>query len=799
MPVITDFPITVDIGPWMKFSKELFEVLKAENALMAGMTFGEAAAALGYKFVSGVGWVKNISITTEVVTTGATATEALLGASTATATETVTGTIVLTETANGGALAMGLGSMATALGAVCLVGAAGFCLGDVIGDTIDKAFPEFFNGLFSTVSELLTGSETGLAFLFDTQGTCYLPQILQQAVKEYVEEQVSKYPASTGSFSITVKDVLLADGAVGEVIIPYKQLNIGDSISDNYYTSDKNSNAIVTNIICDTPVYAFCRYCYIGSTLLIFIELLSNSPFTIQLSDTTINHQSGTYYGVKYDDNQEQVIYDFDVYRAYLNISNPCTLEVLDEMTIPAVLYPATNSHNSQTLSNIIFPKILKNAKESNGQSSGQSIAPKLEPYELPVRPKITVEKETWIEIPLPEPLPDTSTLPNTIPQVEPEPTPSIEKIPLPVPIIQPTETPTPSPEIDPSVDPSPKPSVTPVPTPPPPDTGETPIPPLPIIPPISSQSAGLLHVYNPTTDEINEFGKWLWTTFSGDLIDTIGKLFNNPMDAVIGLHELYCTPITGDETTIKAGFLDSDVTSRLVTKRYVEINCNAIAIPEYWGNYLDYAPYTKVHCYLPFIGIVELNPNDIIGHGVQVVYKVDTYNGSCIAMIITAKNSSESVKYQFSGNCAVEVPITSGMKSALQSALIGAGTCAIGAVAGGVVAGATVSSGVVGASAAKGASQRGLNSSNSVSHSGSFGSSFGAMGIKKPYFIVERPVQKVVPNYNEKYGYPAHKMVTIGDCSGYLRCRDFEFKSTTATEEEKKLIEDLLQKGVYV
>ena len=41
--------------------------------------------------------------------------------------------------------------------------------------------------------------------------------------------------------------------------------------------------------------------------------------------------------------------------------------------------------------------------------------------------------------------------------------------------------------------------------------------------------------------------------------------------------------------------------------------------------------------------------------------------------------------------------------------------------------------------------------------------------------------------------------MVTIGNCSGYLRCRDFEVISSTATEEEKKRIEVLLKEGVYV
>jgi hypothetical protein len=263
-------------------------------------------------------------------------------------------------------------------------------------------------------------------------------------------------------------------------------------------------------------------------------------------------------------------------------------------------------------------------------------------------------------------------------------------------------------------------------------------------------------------------------------------------MDAVIGLHELYCTPTTGSTTTIKAGYLDSGVTSRLVTSRYVEIPCGAISIPEFWGNYLDYSPYTKTYCYLPFIGIVELNADDIVGHGVEITYRVDTYNGSCIALITTAKvGSPEAMTYQYSGNCSVELPITSGMKSAIQGALIGAATLAVGAASGGA-------GGLVAASAL-GAIKGGASSKNTVQHSGSFGSSYGAMGIKKPYMIVKRPIQKVVYGYNENYGYPAHKKVTVSECTGYMKVIEVNVISSTATEEEKKMIEVQLKSGIFV
>ena len=87
----------------------------------------------------------------------------------------------------------------------------------------------------------------------------------------------------------------------------------------------------------------------------------------------------------------------------------------------------------------------------------------------------------------------------------------------------------------------------------------------------------------------------------------------------------------------------------------------------------------------------------------------------------------------------------------------------------------------------------------SSVQHSGQFGASHGAMGKKEPFIIIRNPIQVKVTNYNEDYGYPAHKRVIIGGCSGYLRVREVNVISAHATDEEKMAIEAALKNGVYV
>lgn len=321
--------------------------------------------------------------------------------------------------------------------------------------------------------------------------------------------------------------------------------------------------------------------------------------------------------------------------------------------------------------------------------------------------------------------------------------------------------------------------------------------------PTIVSAGSGLIHVYNPTPSEMKSFGQWLWVTMKegGFLIGQNQRLWNNPFDGVIGAFELYASPSVNGRDNIRSGFLACPTEADLISVRYFSINCGSIPVPEYYGNYLDYSPYTKVHVYLPFIGIVELNSDDIIGHGVNITYRIDAYNGSCIAQITVAKKDYENTMYQFSGNCSVEVPLAGGSQAAIKASLIGAAASGIGSFIQGVasVIGGSLA-GFGGAAAGIGnAYARSVSSKSSVQHSGTFGDSCGAMGIKKPYLIVHRPVQKGVVNYNEIYGFPAHKAVRIGACTGFLRVREIHVESSQATDEEKARIEQMLKEGVIV
>lgn len=351
----------------------------------------------------------------------------------------------------------------------------------------------------------------------------------------------------------------------------------------------------------------------------------------------------------------------------------------------------------------------------------------------------------------------------------------------------------------------------------PPIDSGDIDLSPLPTFgTPTDGGVGGLVSVYNPTYSELQAFSNWLWVTYQDATID---KIWNNPFDGIISLYEIYATPTEGARKYIKSGFLVSTVECATLPQRYIEINCGTAIFPEYYGNYLDYSPYSKALCYLPFIGIVELNVDDIVGHAVNITYRVDVYTGGCIAILTCAREGSNVAMYQFSGNCSVQLPIAGGTQASIRAAQISAGayqnayhTAGLAGLAGGLASaffgGANFVTGPISgfssyasneAMGQANATSQTVSAKSSVQHSGQFGESYGAMGHKKPYMIIKRPVQVIVPGYQQVYGFQSHKMVQIGACTGYLRCRAVHVVSAQASDEEKNLIEKLLVSGVYV
>lgn len=310
-------------------------------------------------------------------------------------------------------------------------------------------------------------------------------------------------------------------------------------------------------------------------------------------------------------------------------------------------------------------------------------------------------------------------------------------------------------------------------------DTGDTPL--------VSSSTSifGIAGVYNPTLDQIKSFTGWLW---SENPITQLQQMFSNPMNAIIGLHLIYVTPSTSAEKTIGVGYLDSGVLSKVVSNQYVTIDCGTITIPSYYNNVNDWNPYTKISCYLPFIGIVKLNTDDLMSSNgnlsqLNITYKVDVLTGACLAMLKVRRGSSNAILYQFNGSCSVQLPLTSGNYGGIIASLI---TTAVG-----VTTGFTP--------LAIGGAMSLTHPKAEIQRSGQLGANVGAMGIKKPYLIIERPYSKYAGSYAKHIGYPSNNTLKLSACKGFTRVKSTDVNNINTTEEERKMILNLLTNGIYI
>ena len=242
-----------------------------------------------------------------------------------------------------------------------------------------------------------------------------------------------------------------------------------------------------------------------------------------------------------------------------------------------------------------------------------------------------------------------------------------------------------------------------------------------------------------------------------------------------------------GANETLKLGSVlgATGVTGTKVTNQTFECSFGTKEIGEFYHNVLDYAPYTSVQIYLPYIGFVDLDTNEVMNSRITLKYRFDVFTGMCLARLFVNRNGVTHELYNFEGNSAVHIPLTGrDFTNAIAPMLSGAVGLIGGAATGNPVAMALGAKNMIG------------NSAN-VKRSGSLSSNTGVLGQQTPFILVNRPKAYNAASYNSYYGYPSNWTVTLSSCSGYTRCKDVHLDALSCSDQEREEIEALLREGV--
>lgn len=370
-------------------------------------------------------------------------------------------------------------------------------------------------------------------------------------------------------------------------------------------------------------------------------------------------------------------------------------------------------------------------------------------------------------------------------------------------------------------------------------------------LPTLSAANTGFTRIYNPTLSQVQALARYLWT--DPDVIQTIWnhikQFFENPMEAIIGFNLVPVPVPDGGTENFALMYIDTGVSMTVAANQFVDLDCGIVELKRYYGSALDQSPYTKVSCFLPYIGTVNLNTDEVMGTTLQVKYRVDIVSGSCVAKIFVDGNCL----YQYSGHCAITIPISSADFSSYVSAAISVGKLAAAAITAG--AGAAMAAGVAEASQQTNqvvtttqvtnttrnpstgrqittgttttvqtrespadqystqASFSGLSPQNvantvgvvmsskpHIEHSGSFSGNSGYMGVRRPFLIIERPNMCMPANYQALNGFPAMITMELSTCKGFTRVQQVQLTGMgRATNPEQAEILELLKSGVIL
>lgn len=207
------------------------------------------------------------------------------------------------------------------------------------------------------------------------------------------------------------------------------------------------------------------------------------------------------------------------------------------------------------------------------------------------------------------------------------------------------------------------------------------------------------------------------------------------------------------------------------------------------FGNFLDYPPYTSVSIYIPFIGIVPIDGNMVVGRTIRLYGAVDVIAGTIHYNVFVQTPSKEwSLIGSYEGKCGVDIPMA--LDNSMQNS-----TNILKNVADVTTGLCTKSPSAL------------LNVGNGIFTEPI--SNLGAQTTNTTYYnpnkcalIMQSAIGTVPTNFGSTCGHMWCKSAALSDLTGLTICKNpriGNFDDNTPTETERAEIYSLLETGVII
>lgn len=309
---------------------------------------------------------------------------------------------------------------------------------------------------------------------------------------------------------------------------------------------------------------------------------------------------------------------------------------------------------------------------------------------------------------------------------------------------------------------------------------------PFPNLPPDMLLDSGIIRMYIPNKTQLKDFIDFIYSA-PNDFIENFKKIWVNPMDSIIsfGVVPFDVTAPYSEVVSFCGVPLSNDgheIVMNYRTSQYMIIDCGSKPISKFWDNALDQNNYTQVKLYLPFIGYVSIDADEIIGGTATIKYYVDLLTGDCMAFVRMDKQDISDINfggvmYAFKGNILSQAPLTGNNYAQLYSGVINTVSA---------IANPTPQS-------IAGIGKEILGQKVDVQRSSTISANSGHLGIYRPYFILERPVQSLANTFKSTEGYPYNQTEKLENLSGYTEINDDTFRIDDINDILDEEVDELL------
>lgn len=329
--------------------------------------------------------------------------------------------------------------------------------------------------------------------------------------------------------------------------------------------------------------------------------------------------------------------------------------------------------------------------------------------------------------------------------------------------------------------------------------------------------------LYGMTAETVADFGQKMWASLADPAFwQMVGTAFTNdfsinPADMMKYFISLRYFPFDLADfahTTATGVYIGRAATPIApstgvaypicITNNVIQVDGGRLTIRRFYNDFRDFEPCTTVQIHVPFCGSVDVPASEIMGHEMDLTYKIDLQTGAMLAVLGVASNTYYVIA-TLAGTCGASIPITANNNIEFLQRIATVGSGIIGGGVSGAVKGATVG-GEVGAvvGAVAGTVGGGVGALAGLPpvtvHKQGNASGFANLGgVPYAYATVQRGRFERPANYGHTTGFACDFSATLGSLSGFTVCDNVDTSGLTCNARERDEIKRLLESGVYV